>query len=146
MKEGIIALFILVVAALSGGCVSVEKAFQAAEASRKAAEKAGEELRDAYDVMAEAATRLKQAQDSGEVSQVEAAIEAFTEARKAAEKKQLEFDATKEAFQVAKGELEKAQSVEDYLLMIPALLFGGLLGGGTGFGIGRKRRSRKQTE
>lgn len=134
MKLLIPLLFVML-----AGCSSLQYALETAERTRDAMEKAGNELRDAMEVARKTREAYIDALKSGDGDQVDAALAALQAAEIERTNRELRFEATQKAFDLASSELERAKAEDSYFEGILGLLFGALVGGGGGFITGRKR-------
>lgn len=135
MKYVISLLFVLI-----AGCSSLQYALETAERTRDAMEQAGAELREAMEVAEKARSAYIDALKEGEGDRVQAALAALQAAEDERRNRELKFEQTRNAFETAKGELERAKAQDSYLEGVLGLILGGLIGGGGGFLTGRKRR------
>jgi len=122
------------------GCSSLQYALETAERTRDAMEQAGAELRDALEVAEQARGAYIKALKEGEGDRVQAALTALQAAEDERRSRELKFEQTRNAFETAKGELERAKAQDNYLEGVLGLILGGLIGGGGGFLTGRKRK------
>jgi len=127
---------------LLAGCSSLQYAMETAERSREAMEQAGAELREAMEVAGKAREEYIVALKDGDGDKVQAALVALQAAEDERRARELRFEQTQQAFDVARNELERAKAEDNYLEGVFGLLIGGLLGGGGGFLTGRRRNGR----
>jgi hypothetical protein len=138
-------LFLLLAAAWAvlSGCSSLRYAMETAERSRDAMEKAGAELRDAMEVTDKARVEYIEALKEGDTDKVEATLKALQAAEEERRSRELNFDETQKAFRQASTELENAKQQDNYLEGVLGLMLGGLIGGGSGFLTGRRKKPEK---
>jgi len=137
MKFFIICLLAFTLA----GCSSLQQALETAERTRDAMEGAGLELREALEVAESAREKYIDALKEGDNDRVLAALTALQSAEDDRRSRELRFEETRKAFDVAKSELERAKAQDSYLEGVFGLIIGGLIGGGGGFVTGRKRKN-----
>ncbi|MCA8913693.1 MAG: hypothetical protein KDB82_18560 [Planctomycetes bacterium] len=125
---------------LLAGCSSLQYALETAERSRDAMEKAGAELRDALEVTDKAREKYIEALKEGDTDKVEATLKALQAAEEERRARELNFDETQKAFRQASAELETAKQQDNYLEGVLGLILGGIIGGGSGFLTGRKKK------
>ena len=135
MKYLIPILFLLI-----AGCSSLQYALETAERSRDAMEKAGAELRDALEVTDKAREKYIEALKEGDTDKVEVTLKALQAAEEERRARELNFDETQKAFRQASAELENAKQQDNYLEGVLGLILGGIIGGGSGFLSGRKKK------
>ncbi|MBZ0135663.1 MAG: hypothetical protein K8I27_04765 [Planctomycetes bacterium] len=135
-------LIICLIAFSLTGCASLQRALETAERTRDAMEGAGVELRDAMEIAETAREKYMQALKEGDNNKVLAALTALQSAEDERRSRELRFDETRKAFDVAKTELERAKAQDSYLEGVLGLIIGGIVGGGGGFVTGRKRKDR----
>jgi hypothetical protein len=133
--------FMLICLFMLAGCSSLQYALETAERTRDAMEAAGVELREAMDVASLAREEYIEALKEGDQNKVMAALAALQSAEDERRARELKFDETRRAFDVAKTELERAKAQDSYLEGLLGLLIGGLLGGGGGFVTGRRHKN-----
>ena len=133
-------LMLLLILGFSG-CSSLQQAIETAERTRDAMESAGIELREAMEIAETARESYIDALKGGENDKVLAAFTALQAAEDERRARELQFDETREAFDVARNELERAKAQDSYLEGLLGLIIGGIVGGGGGFVTGRKRKN-----
>lgn len=125
---------------LIAGCTSFQRALETAERTRESMEQAGAELRQAMEVAEEARKKYITTLKQGDHNEVEAALAALRKAELERDNRELDFKKTQTVFDQASAELERAKAEDNYFEGILGLLLGGIVGGGSGFLTGRKRR------
>lgn len=135
-------LFIIILLTLTlTGCMSLQRALETAERTRDAMESAGVELREAMEIAETARDRYIEALKQGDNDKVLAALTALQAAEGERRSRELKFEETRRAFDVARSELERAKAQDSYLEGVLGLIIGGIVGGGGGFVTGRKRKA-----
>lgn len=128
---------------LVGGCAQFQQALEAAEAAQADFEKAGEELREAYELAETARQNYIDALESGEADEIEAALLSLKRAEEERRARELDFSDSKMALENAEKRLEQAKAEGNYIETLLGLIGGAVFGVGGGF-LGGKRSGRKQ--